>query len=135
MHAPFLEKCHTRNSTLYDITQGHKKKLSKNLLKPLFHRNYLEQFVPELFSLQTCLRFHRGLKQGFSTCGARPLWLPTAPGVCVCLFTTHCCVCALGWVKCRAQIPSMGHHSWPHVTSFPFSFQLFSIVNKSECMK
>ncbi len=21
-----------------------------------------------------------------------------------CLFTTHCCVCALGWVKCRAQI-------------------------------
>ncbi len=22
----------------------------------------------------------------------------------------HCCVCALGWVKCRALIPSMGHH-------------------------
>ncbi len=33
-------------------------------------------------------------------------WLPTAPGV-----------CALGWVKCRAQIPSMGHHTWPHTTS------------------
>ncbi len=48
-------------------------------------------------------------------------WLPTAPGVCVCvcvcsLLTTVWC--ALGWVKCRAQIPSMdtilGH------TSFPF---------------
>ncbi len=35
-------------------------------------------------------------------------------GVCVCV---HCCVCALGWVKCRAQILSMGHHTWPHVTS------------------
>ncbi len=33
--------------------------------------------------------------------------------VCVwCLFTTHCCVCALGWVKCRAQIQSMGRHTW-----------------------
>ncbi len=61
-------------------------------------------------------------------------WLPTAPGcvhgvcvcvcVCMCLFTTHCCVCALGWVKCRAQIPSMGHHTWPHITYFPFSFSL-----------
>ncbi len=29
--------------------------------------------------------------------------------LCVCLFATHCCVCALGWVKCWAQIPSMGH--------------------------
>ncbi len=39
--------------------------------------------------------------------------------VCVCVFTSHCCVCALGWVKCRAQIPSMGCH-----TSFPFHFLL-----------
>ncbi len=33
-------------------------------IKPLFHRNYLEQFVPGNFFLQTCccLRFHRGLK-------------------------------------------------------------------------
>ncbi len=51
--------------------------------------------------------------------------LPTALGVCsrcvcVCLFTSHCCVCALGWVKCRAQIPSMEHHTWTHVTSFAF---------------
>ncbi len=29
----------------------------------------------------------------------------------------HCCECALGWVKCRGQIPSMGHHTWPHTTS------------------
>ncbi len=49
-------------------------------------------------------------------------WLPTKPGVCsqcvcvcVCLFTTHCCVCALGWVKCRAQIQSMGRHTWPYL--------------------
>ncbi len=26
-------------------------------------------------------------------------------------------MCALGWVKCRAQILSMGHHTWPHFTS------------------
>ncbi len=52
-------------------------------------------------------------------------WLPTAPGVCsrcVCVFTVcvcvHCCVCVhFGWVKCRAQIPSMGHHTWSYVTS------------------
>ncbi len=61
-------------------------------------------------------------------------WLPTAPGVCSLCLCVHCCVCArsingcpllrvcvhcvcvftavcvhLGWVKCRAQIPSMGH--------------------------
>ncbi len=29
----------------------------------------------------------------------------------------HCCACALWWVKCRALIPSMGHHTWPYVTS------------------
>uniref|UniRef100_A0A671PHR1 FHA domain-containing protein n=1 Tax=Sinocyclocheilus anshuiensis TaxID=1608454 RepID=A0A671PHR1_9TELE len=37
-------------------------------------------------------------------------WLPTAPGVC-----SRCVVCV--WDKCRALIPSMGHHTWPHVTS------------------
>ncbi len=26
-------------------------------------------------------------------------------------------MCALEWVKCRAQILSMGHHTWPHFTS------------------
>ncbi len=41
---------------------------------------------------------------------------PTAPGVCSCV-CFHCCLCALRWVKCRAQILSMGHHTWPHVTS------------------
>ncbi len=41
-----------------------------------------------------------------------PLLRVCVNGVCV-----HCCVCALGWIKCRAQIPSMGNHTWPHVTS------------------
>ncbi len=42
-------------------------------------------------------------------------WLPTAPGVCSLL-----CVCTLDGLKCRAQILSMGNHTWPHVT-FTFS--------------
>ncbi len=43
-------------------------------------------------------------------------WLPTAPGVCV--HGVCVCVCVhLGWVKCRAQIQSMGHHTWQYVTS------------------
>ncbi len=29
-----------------------------------------------------------------------------------------------GWVKCRAQIPSMGHHTWPYVTSLSLSIIL-----------
>ncbi len=29
----------------------------------------------------------------------------------------HCCVCALWMGKCRARIPSMGHHTWLYVTS------------------
>ncbi len=48
-----------------------------------------------------------------------------APQQYVCV---HCCVCALGWVKCRAQIPSMGHHIWPHVTSLHFTFTKFVYV-------
>ncbi len=51
---------------------------------------------------------------------------------CVCVFTVCVCVhgvCAftavcvftvcvhVGWVNCRALIPSMGHHTWPNVTS------------------
>ncbi len=60
-------------------------------------------------------------------------WLPTAlcvcvcvfVCVCVCVFTSHCYVCTFGWVKCRAQIPSMGHHIWPNVISFP----IFLYVN------
>ncbi len=35
----------------------------------------------------------------------------------VCVFTT---VCALGWVKCKAQILSMGHHTWPGHMSLHF---------------
>ncbi len=37
----------------------------------------------------------------------------------------HYCVCTLGWVKCRAQILSMGHHTWPHTTSLsPYIFNI-----------
>ncbi len=43
--------------------------------------------------------------------------------VCVCVFTAVCV--HFGWVKCRALIPSMGHH-----TSFPFRFNL-SLMNRS----
>ncbi len=53
--------------------------------------------------------------------------LPTAPGVCsrcVC-FTVCVCVCVcvcFGLVNCRAQILSMGHCTWPYVTSLSFTF-------------
>ncbi len=55
-------------------------------------------------------------------------WLPTAPGVCsrcvhVCSLL---CVCALGCVKCRVQILSMGHHIWPHVTSLSLNYFMSS---------
>ncbi len=49
--------------------------------------------------------------------GAAAIRLPTSPGVCSRCVCVHYCVCALGWAKCRAQIPSMGHHTWPHITS------------------
>ncbi len=45
--------------------------------------------------------------------------LSTAPVcvhcVCVCVFTAVCV--HFRWVKCRARVPSMGHHTWPHITS------------------
>ncbi len=47
--------------------------------------------------------------------------LPIAPGVCsrcVCV-RSRCvcvCVCALWMGKCRARIPTMGHHTWLYVT-------------------
>ncbi len=51
-------------------------------------------------------------------------WLPTAPGVCSRCVCVHCCVCVhFGWVNCRAQIPSMGHHTWPYATSLSFSYE------------
>ncbi len=46
--------------------------------------------------------------------------------VCVC---SRCvCVCALGWVKCREQILSMGHHTWPHVNFSFFFFSFFTVT-------
>ncbi len=52
----------------------------------------------------------------------------------VCVFTTVCV--HFGWVKCRARIPSMGHHTWPYVTSL----SLFTLISDrsldfSELMK
>ncbi len=54
-----------------------------------------------------------------------PLLRVCVHGVCVCVLFHYSllCVCALG-----AQIPSMGHHTWPHVTSFHFLFLLPSNV-------
>ncbi len=42
-----------------------------------------------------------------------PLLRVCVHGVCVCLCV---CVC-FGWVKCRAQIPSIGYHTWSYITS------------------
>ncbi len=41
-----------------------------------------------------------------------PLLRVCVHGVCVCVFTAVCV--HFGWVKCRAQIPSMGHHTWSY---------------------
>ncbi len=49
--------------------------------------------------------------------------------VCVCLFTAACV--HLGWVNCRAQIPSLGHHTWPHVTSLSIKEALIKRYNFS----
>ncbi len=52
----------------------------------------------------------------------------------VCVFTAVCV--HFGWVKCRAQIPSMGYHTWPFVTSLSLSLTsmlcsllMYSILN------
>ncbi len=40
--------------------------------------------------------------------------------VCVCVCEScvyYSLLCALGWVKCRAEILSMGYHTWQHVTT------------------
>ncbi len=64
--------------------------------------------------------------------GCPLLWV-CVHGVCVCVCVCVCvvhysllCVCALGWVKCRAHIPSMGH------TSRPF---LFLFLNKLQVVQ
>ncbi len=60
-------------------------------------------------------------------------WLPTCPllWVCVhsvCVFTAVCV--HLGWDKCRAQIPSMGHHTWSYVTSLSLSFSFYRVFTQ-----
>ncbi len=49
--------------------------------------------------------------------------------VCVCV---HWCVCVhFGWVKRRAQIPSMGHHTWLYIMSLSlfFTFSLLQYLS------
>ncbi len=45
----------------------------------------------------------------------------------VCVFTAVCV--HFGWVKCRARIPSMGHHTWPYVTSLSLSLSFVITCN------
>ncbi len=40
---------------------------------------------------------------------------------CMCVFTAVCM--QFGWVNCRAQIPSMGHHTWPYLY-FTYTYTL-----------
>ncbi len=59
-------------------------------------------------------------------------WFPGQVSQCV-----HCCVCVhFGWVKCRAQIPSMGHHTWSYVTSLSLSYTIWAktINATSKCV-
>ncbi len=51
---------------------------------------------------------------------------PGTAAICVCVCV---CVCALAWVKCRAQIPSMGHHIWPYVTSLSLNLFMSGCAN------
>ncbi len=50
----------------------------------------------------------------------------------VCVFTAVCV--HVGWVNCRAQIPSMGHHTWPYVTSLSLN-QHMLFFNRVVCFK
>ena len=43
--------------------------------------------------------------------------------VCVCVFTAVCV--HFGWVKCRARILNMCHHTWLYVTSLSLSLSYF----------
>ncbi len=59
-----------------------------------------------------------------------PLFRVCVHGVCVftvcvcsrCVCVHGVCVCVhFGWVKCRAQVPNMGHHTWSNVMSLSLS--------------
>ncbi len=64
------------------------------------------------------------LLPGRRSINACPLLWVCIHGVCVCVFTAVCV--HLWWDKCRALIPSMGYHTWPHIT---FTFNQFWYCN------
>ncbi len=51
-------------------------------------------------------------------------WLPTALGVCSRCVCVHGVCVHFGWVRCRAQVPRMGHHTWLYVTPLSLSLSL-----------
>ncbi len=46
----------------------------------------------------------------------------------VCVHSVFTAMCALGWVKCRARIPSMGHHTWLYVTSLSLYIYIYIYI-------
>ncbi len=108
------------------------KKLSKNLLKPLFHRNYLEQFVPELFPLELFFPADLSAFPSRSKAGVFNLWgaPPLAAHCPRCVFTVCVFVCSLltavyvhldGW-NAEHKFPVwdtiLGHMSRPFLSFF-----------------
>ncbi len=55
--------------------------------------------------------------------GTKPQLLPGCRSIKGCPLL-RVCVCALWMGKCRAQIPSMGHHTWSYVTSYFFLYKV-----------
>ncbi len=63
--------------------------------------------------------------------GTKPPTAPQAPQQYGCPLLRVCVhsVCALGWVKCRAQILSLCHHTWPNVTSLSLNLFMSGCAN------
>ncbi len=73
-------------------------------------------FIPELSI--THVQCHNAIFRSINRC---PLLWVRVHCVCVCVCVCSLlCVCALWWVKCRAQIPSMGHQTWLYVMSLSY---------------
>ncbi len=97
VHAPFLEKCHTRNSTLYDITQGHKKKTVQKFTKAAFPPKLPGTICPRTFFPADLSAFPSRSKAGvFNLWGAPPLAAHCSR--CVCLFVHYSLLCMCTWM-------------------------------------